>query len=53
MTTATRIHRYQVQTVWTGNTGQGTVNYRAYRRDHEISGPNKGNYLLDAQRPKR
>jgi organic hydroperoxide reductase OsmC/OhrA len=41
MTTATRIHRYQVQTVWTGNTGQGTANYRAYRRDHEISGPSK------------
>src|ERR1700693_4591788 len=41
MTTASRVHRYQVQTIWTGNTGQGTANYRAYRRDHEISGPNK------------
>jgi len=41
MTNASRIHRYQVQTIWTGNTGQGTANYRVYRRDHEISGLNK------------
>jgi organic hydroperoxide reductase OsmC/OhrA len=41
MTNASRVHRYQVRTIWTGNTGQGTSNYRAYRRDHEISGPNK------------
>ncbi len=41
MTKASRVHRYQVQTIWTGNTGQGTANYRAYRRDHEISGPSK------------
>ena len=41
MTNASRIHRYEVQTIWTGNIGQGTANYRAYRRDHEISGPSK------------
>lgn len=36
-----RIHRYQIRTNWTGNTGQGTANYRAYKRNHEISGVNK------------
>jgi organic hydroperoxide reductase OsmC/OhrA len=34
-------HRYDVQISWTGNTGQGTAHYGAYRRDHEISAPNK------------
>ena len=30
------MHHYQVQTTWTGNTGRGTADYRAYQRDHEI-----------------
>lgn len=34
---ASRLHRYDVRTTWTGNTGDGTANYRAYRRDHEIA----------------
>ena len=33
---ANRLHRYQIQTTWTGNTGRGTADYRAYKRDHEI-----------------
>jgi organic hydroperoxide reductase OsmC/OhrA len=33
---ASRLHQYQIQTTWTGNTGQGTAGYRAYKRDHEI-----------------
>ena len=33
---ASRLHRYQIQTTWTGNTGSGTADYRAYKRDHEI-----------------
>jgi len=41
MTDTSRIHQYQIKTVWTGNTGVGTANYRAYKRDHEISGFNK------------
>jgi organic hydroperoxide reductase OsmC/OhrA len=36
-----RDHRYRLQVVWTGNNGQGTADYRAYRRDHEISGEGK------------
>jgi organic hydroperoxide reductase OsmC/OhrA len=31
-----REHRYSVNVRWTGNTGQGTSDYRSYRRDHEI-----------------
>jgi organic hydroperoxide reductase OsmC/OhrA len=31
-----KTHRYQVEVIWTGNTGQGTSNYRAYERSHEI-----------------
>lgn len=31
-----KLHRYQVRTTWTGNTGHGTEDYRAYKRDHEI-----------------
>ena len=38
---AQRSHEYQIQTTWTGNVGQGTANYRAYKRDHEISGKGK------------
>jgi len=33
---ASRLHNYQIQTTWTGNTGPGTTDYRAYKRDHEI-----------------
>ena len=34
-------HSFEVQTTWTGNTGRGTADYRAYRRDHEITGAKK------------
>jgi len=36
-----RVHRYEVQTTWTGNSGEGTVHYRAYKRDYEIAGAGK------------
>ena len=29
-------HHYEVRTEWTGNRGQGTVNYRGYGRDHTV-----------------
>ncbi|HVL23140.1 MAG TPA: OsmC family protein [Thermomicrobiales bacterium] len=32
-----KAHTYPVTVTWTGNTGEGTTTYRAYRRDHEIS----------------
>jgi organic hydroperoxide reductase OsmC/OhrA len=31
-----REHHYRVTTIWTGNLGTGTSDYRAYSRDHEI-----------------
>jgi organic hydroperoxide reductase OsmC/OhrA len=36
-----REHRYSVNVVWTGNTGKGTIDYRSYKRDHEINVPGK------------
>ena len=36
-----RRHRYQVTNIWTGNLGPGTSAYRAYSRNHELSGKGK------------
>lgn len=36
-----RIHTYAMTVRWTGNRGEGTSNYRAYGRDHEIAGGGK------------
>jgi organic hydroperoxide reductase OsmC/OhrA len=36
-----REHRYHATVTWTGNLGEGTAGYRAYSRDHEVSGPGK------------
>ncbi len=36
-----REHHYSTKTVWTGNIGKGTADYRAYTRDHEIRVPGK------------
>ena len=33
----TREHHYRITTIWTGNLGTGTSEYRAYSRDHEIT----------------
>lgn len=30
-------HNYNVKVVWTGNEGEGTADYTAYKRDHTIS----------------
>lgn len=32
-----RIHRYNIQTTWTGNRGEGTRDYKAYDRSHVIT----------------
>jgi organic hydroperoxide reductase OsmC/OhrA len=31
-----KTHRYEVTVTWTGNRGEGTADYRAYGRDHEV-----------------
>lgn len=36
-----RKHHYHTTTEWTGNLGSGTLDYRAYKRDHSISAPGK------------
>lgn len=41
-------HHYQVQVLWTGNNGQGTSNYQAYERNHEITGEGKPAFLGSA-----
>ncbi|OAV43211.1 OsmC family protein [Lewinella sp. 4G2] len=32
-----RQHNYAVDIIWTGNLGSGTLDYRAYSRDHVVS----------------
>jgi organic hydroperoxide reductase OsmC/OhrA len=44
-------HTYQTTTVWTGNTGRGTADYRAFSRDHEISGTQKTAPILGSSDP--
>jgi organic hydroperoxide reductase OsmC/OhrA len=34
-------HHYEIQVTWTGNLGSGTSDYRAYKRDHELSAAGK------------
>ena len=34
-------HTYRVNVAWTGNTGEGTSDYNAYERSHEISAAGK------------
>ena len=34
-------HHYKATIRWTGNTGKGTLSYRAYKRDYSISTGNK------------
>ena len=31
------LHTYKSKTIWTGNTGSGTVDYKSYERSHTIS----------------
>lgn len=34
-------HHYEVRMTWTGNDGEGTRDYRSYRRDHIVSAAGK------------
>lgn len=38
-------HHYKTQVTWTGNTGQGTANYRAYERSYNIEMEGKPSIL--------
>jgi len=45
------MHSFRIHTTWTGNQGAGTAAYRAYRRDHEISGPAKASTIPGSSAP--
>lgn len=36
-----KAHNYQIKVKWTGNEGNGTLNYKSYNRTHEISSDGK------------
>ncbi|MEQ9443586.1 MAG: OsmC family protein [Cyclobacteriaceae bacterium] len=44
-------HNYQIKVEWTGNQGAGTLDYRAYSRDHLISGTAKTETLPGSSDP--
>ncbi|WP_395244358.1 OsmC family protein [Agromyces sp. MMS24-K17] len=37
----TREHHYDLRLAWTGDDGEGTRNYRSYRRDHVLDAPGR------------
>ncbi len=41
-------HHYALSIEWTGNLGTGTSDYRAYTRNHLVSGENKPNILASS-----
>jgi organic hydroperoxide reductase OsmC/OhrA len=36
-----KAHNYKIKVEWTGNEGNGTLNYKSYTRNHEISSDGK------------
>ncbi|MEM1215072.1 MAG: OsmC family protein [Bacteroidota bacterium] len=44
-------HHYTTSLEWTGNTGQGTSNYRSYARDHVLEVAGKAQPILGASDP--
>ena len=46
-----RQHVYRTTTTWTGNLGSGTSSYRAYSRNHEITGPLKAAAISGSSDP--
>ena len=46
-----RQHHFTTRTRWTGNHGSGTLDYRAYSRDHVISGEGKEADILCSSDP--
>ncbi len=49
MTQDSREHRYFVNVTWRGNPGNGTSNYRSYKRDHTISASGKPEIAASAE----
>jgi len=48
MTQIHKEHNYSIRVTWTGDLGAGTLSYRAYKRDHEISATGKSPILASS-----
>lgn len=46
-----RHHRFDITTRWTGNRGSGTLDYRAYTRDHLILAKDKASEISGSSDP--
>ncbi|MFT3751873.1 MAG: OsmC family protein [Paludibacter sp.] len=46
--TMNKEHFYKLTVQWTGNTGNGTLNYRTYERTHTVSADSKETILASA-----
>ena len=44
-------HEFSISTEWTGNDGKGTLDYRSYRRDHEMTAPGKARPIPGSSDP--
>lgn len=44
-------HSYKVKIEWTGNQGDGTLNYKSYNRNHTISAEGKYDTILASSDP--
>ena len=44
-------HHYEIKVEWTGNEGNGTLDYRSYSRNHEIIGSEKYNAINGSSDP--
>ena len=44
-----QIHQYKLALKWTGNKGEGTIDYRSFERSHEIKVPDKPTLLASAE----
>lgn len=51
MSNAGNEHRFATTVTWTGNRGTGTSSYRAYGREHEISGDGKASVIAGSSAP--
>lgn len=44
-------HNYQIKVKWTGNEGNGTLDYKSYNRNHEISSDGKYDGIIGSSDP--
>ncbi|PKD20015.1 peroxiredoxin [Salegentibacter salinarum] len=44
-------HQYELSVEWTGNQGNGTLNYKSYNRDHSISAEGKYTEIMASAEP--